>query len=288
MTVGTLYPSPVHGSRFTRVALQNNWNDFGMQKMMSQIWYLALSELQLRYIATRIGFLWAIIQPTVLFGVFWFVSVYGLKMGVGADGPPYFAVLFCGLLPWMTLNEAIGGASGCLRARKHLIMEKVASPIVLVASTALSAIIMQIPLFLIVAVIFAVSGIEVTASWVVIVYYFFGLASLCFAVSCFVAPLAARNADVGPAINTLLTVWFWVSPIVWPVAIIPANILVYLRINPFFYIIEGYRGSLLYQDPFGGTFYYGLFFWLTIIAIFATGLWLLRRTGDRLAEWLER
>jgi len=259
-----------------------------MQKLVSQIWYLALADLQQRYIATRLGFLWAIIQPTVVFGVFWFVSVYGLRIGTGGEGPPYFAILFCGLLPWMTLSDAVSRTAGSLRVHRHLIMERAASPIAVVTSSALAATIMHLPLFTIVATIFIFAGIPVTFSWMAIAYYMVCLASLCFATGCFVAPLAARNADVAQVINTALTIWFWSSPVIWPAAVVPPAILTYLRINPFFYIIEGYRGALLFQNPFTANFTYDILFWLTVCTIFLTGLWLLHISEGRLQEWLQR
>ncbi|HYB72600.1 MAG TPA: hypothetical protein VED18_04450, partial [Candidatus Sulfotelmatobacter sp.] len=70
------------------------------------IWQLALHDLRARYAATLVGSVWAIVNPVVVILVFWFVSTYGLRITF-QTGPPYFLVLFCGLIPWMMFNEAL-------------------------------------------------------------------------------------------------------------------------------------------------------------------------------------
>ena len=257
-------------------------------KLASQIWYLALADLQRRYVGTRLGFLWALVQPTVQFAVFWFVSVYGLKMGDAKDGTPFFAVLFCGLLPWTTLSGAIHGAAGALRKNRHLLFERATPTFALIMSSALAAAIMHIPLVAIVAFIFVLAGIKITWAWLAILYYMICLVGLCLAMGALVAPLAVYSTDIAQFINTALILWFWCSPIIWSPSLFPPAFLPYLQLNPVFYIVEGHRGALLHNDPFPASLSYDLLFWATTGAIFAVGLWLLRLSEPRLREWLQR
>lgn len=257
-----------------------------MQQMISQIWFLALAELRRNYLNTKLGLFWALAQPAATFAVFWFVSVHGLKLGGSGDGPPYFAILFCGLLPWMTLSAAVSSALGSLRVQRHLLFDRAATSLVIVASNAQAAALMHLPLFCVVATIFLVAGITPTIMWVWCLYYYLCLWALSLAVCCFVAPLAARNADLGQAMTTVLLIWFWGSPIIWTPSILSAELLPYFRINPLFYVIEGYRSSLLGSGQIGEPVTAGLIFWAVTVAILVAGISLLRLSESHLREWL--
>ena len=86
------------------------------------IWQLTLHELRSRYAATLVGSVWAVINPIVVILVFWFVSVYGLRITLDS-GYPFFLFLFCGLVPWMTFNEALTGAAGSVLNHQYLVKQ---------------------------------------------------------------------------------------------------------------------------------------------------------------------
>lgn len=257
-----------------------------MQARILQIWHLALRQIQRRYVSTRLGFVWLLVQPAILFSVFYFVSVYGLKMGAVDGQAPFFAILFCGLLPWMTLNEAVSGASSAFAAEKMLLYDRAASPLTILSANVLASALMHIPMFIIVAIIFLAGGIALDASWLAVPYYYFCLVALCAVMSLLVAPLAAKSADAVHAINSLMLVWFWGSPVIWPPDIVPSEILTYLRLNPFYYIIEGYRGTLLYGEWLPAPSIFHIVFWCTIAGFLAVGYAVLRLVEPRLREWL--
>jgi ABC-type polysaccharide/polyol phosphate export permease len=257
-----------------------------MQSRLKQIWYLALANNERKYVRTRLGFAWLIIQPALTFTIFYVVSVYGFKMGSGGGDAPYFAVLFCGLLPWMTLSEAVHGATSSLPSGKVLLYERSASPTVLIMSSTLASILMHIPLFLIVALILWIGHVPVTASWLAVAYYFLCLSALSCAVSLVVAPAAARSHDVGQVINSLLLVWFWSSPIIWSPKIVPANVLAYLQLNPLFFIVESYRGALLHGQWLSAGWLGQLVFWGAVVIVGALGVVAVRTSEPKLREWL--
>lgn len=258
------------------------------RKKWLQIWYIARMDLRARYVETRLGFAWAIIQPTVTFVVFWAVTTFGLKLDVGTTGAPHYAILFCGLLPWITLSTAVGGSSGVLRGYKHLLLDRVISPPALIVANTLSAGLMHIPLFLIVVAIFAGTGMAITPAWGMSLYYIVCLMALTLGVSMVAAPLAARSKDTVEIVTTFLQLWFWSSPVIWTLGIMSDTAQFYMRFNPFVYIIEGYRGTLLLDTSLPSPMLFTLVYWAQIVGLIALGLWLFRRSGSRLNEWLRR
>ena len=254
-------------------------------KLLRQIWYVAQSTLVRRYAAARLGLLWAILQPALVFGVFWFVSVYGLRMG-GGDGPPYYAVLFCGLLPWMTLSGIVSESAGVLRAQRHLLNARVLPSQALPAAVALEQAVVQTFLLAIVAVIFVVNGIGPFAAWVTLIYWGICLIALGLATGLVVSILAAGSEDATQTVSVMLLIWFWGSPIVWRSDTMSPEHLVWLRLNPFYYIAEGYRSTLLYGH-FGPSIASTVLFWIEVLVLALLGVFLHRWGQSRIREWIQ-
>jgi teichoic acid transport system permease protein len=255
-------------------------------KLARQIWYVAQSSLLRRYAGARLGVIWAVLQPALVFGVFWLVSVYGLRMG-GGDGPPYYAVLFCGLLPWMTLSTSVSESAGVLRAHRHLINAHVLPSQALPAAVALEQGVVHVFLLAIVAAIFVANGIGPFASWVIIFFYWGAcLLALAFAVGLVVSILVAGSEDATQSVSFLLLIWFWGSPIVWRPDTMAAKHLLWLQINPFYYVIEGYRGALLYGH-FAPGLALTLLFWIEVLVMASVGIILHRFFRSRLPEWIQ-
>jgi teichoic acid transport system permease protein len=255
-------------------------------KLARQVWYIAQSTLVRRYAATRLGILWAVLQPALVFGVFWFVSVYGLRMS-GGDGPPYYAVLFCGLLPWMSLSGAVSESAGVLRAQRHLLNARVLPSQALPVAVALEQGVVHIFLLAIVAVIFVANGIGPSVSWISLIYWGICLLALALATGLVVSILAAGSEDATQTVSVLLLLWFWGSPIVWRPDTMPAGHLLWLQINPFYYVIEGYRSALLDGHGFGPSIASTTLFWIEVLLLAFLGAILHRFYRSRIAEWIQ-
>lgn len=255
-------------------------------KLARQIWYIAQGSLVRRYAAARLGVLWAILQPALVFGVFWFVSVYGLRMSSG-DGPAYYAILFCGLLPWITLSGAVSESAGVLRSQRHLLNARVLPSLALPVAVALEQGVVHIFLLAIVAVIFVANGIGPFVSWIAIFYWATCLLALALATGLVVSILAAGSEDATQSVSVLLLVWFWSSPIVWQSATMPMERFPWLQINPFYYVAEGYRGALLYGHSFASSLASTALFWIEVLllALFGAVLHLFFRS--RIPEWVQ-
>ena len=81
--------------------------------------------------------------------------------------------------------------------------------------------------------------------------YIFQLLYFAFALTIFNAglmwTLSAINTfqrDIGQSIGVILNLWFWLTPIVWPIEQLSGSAQHILKINPIYYIISGYRESV--------------------------------------------
>jgi teichoic acid transport system permease protein len=255
-------------------------------KLARQIWYIAQSSLMRRYAGARLGVLWAVLQPALVFGVFWFVSVYGLRMG-GGDGPPYYAILFCGLLPWMALSSAVSESASVLHAQRHLLNARVLPSQALPVAVALEQGIVHVFLLAVVAAIFMANGLGPYASWIGLLYWATCLLALALATGLVISVLTAGSEDATQSVSFLLLIWFWGSPIVWRPDTMPAKHLLWLEINPFYYVIEGYRSALLSGHGFAPGIASTALFWIEVALVALTGAVLHRVFRSRIPEWIQ-
>ncbi len=249
------------------------------------IWQLAVHELRGRYAATVGGTVWAIANPVVVIVVFWFVSVYGLRITF-ESGPPFFLVLFCGLLPWMTFNEALTGGAGAVLSHSYLV-KKIAFPLeILPVVNTVTATIVHFFLVALLILILAVSGVRPTPYFLHAMYFLFAMIAFTTGLVWMFAAFNVISRDIGQALGPVMTVWFWITPIVWPVQNLSEPVRRVLQLNPLFYVVDGYRNAFLYGKPLWALWPLDLYFWAVTAGLFVLGAGVFRRLKPHFVELL--
>jgi lipopolysaccharide transport system permease protein/teichoic acid transport system permease protein len=249
------------------------------------IWRLALFDLRSRYAATFAGALWAVINPVALILVFWFVSAYGLKVS-WTGGPPLHLLLFCALVPWITFSEALPAGSGAVLSHQYLV-KKIAFPLeILPLVHIVSSTIIHFALLALLLVILISSGHVPGWNSFGILYYLVAMLAFVTGLSWVLAPLNVFNRDVGQALAPILTIWFWVTPIVWPASNMPEWARGFVAYNPLYFIVEGYRSALLFDQPIGHLWPLDLQFWGVTLLLLVVGARVFERLKPHFADIL--
>lgn len=249
------------------------------------IWQLALHELRGRYAATLVGSLWAIVNPLAVILVFWFVSAYGLKITF-ESGPPFHLVLFCGLVPWMTFNEAVSGGTSAVLSHAYLV-KKIAFPLeILPVVGVISAVIVHGFLLAVLLGILLLSGVTLTIHMLQVAYFLLALVAFTAGLVWASSALNVLNRDVGQAVGAAMTIWFWMTPIVWPAQNLPPRVLHVIKLNPVFYVVEGYRNALLHGRPLSAQWPLDLYFWAVTATLLVLGSVVFRRLKPHFADVL--
>ena len=115
-------------------------------------------------------------------------------------------------------------------------------------------------------------------------FYIFSRFILLLGLNWLVASLRLFIKDIGQAINVVLQLWFYLCPIIYPAKIIPEQYHLFLRLNPMYFITEGYRRALLNNQgiPVIDFLY---FLGVTLLLLFIGG-WTFRRLKGQFAEVL--
>ena len=250
------------------------------------IWQLAKHKLREQYAATLLGSFWAILQPIMMIIVFWFVFSYGLRSQVVDQKIPFFLVLFCGLIPWMAFSESLSGATQAILAHQYLV-KKIVFPLeILPFVHVVASMVIHFCMIVFLLLILTFYGIWPGIYLIQVVYYIFAMIFFSTGLSWVLSTLNVFHRDVGQSLNLILNLWFWVTPIVWPVNNITGYASYLIKANPIYYVIEGYRRTFLYSEPFWANYKVGIYFWIVSICIFIFGFAFFNRAKTQFCDVL--
>ena len=204
-------------------------------------------EIKGRFAGTFAGILWTLINPiaTIAVYVFLFSIVIRIPVTAQESGTDSFAIfLLSGLFPWLIFAESLSRAVGSLLGNSDLIT-KVVFPIELLpTSSVVSAIIINgIGLILFLAYLLLIGHLDITWIWflpliVFEVLFTWGLSMLLSALSVFIR-------DIQELLGIIIMVWFYGTPIIYPVSLVPESMHIFFQFNPMALMVLLYRQVFL-------------------------------------------
>ncbi|GGB12375.1 hypothetical protein GCM10011491_45310 [Brucella endophytica] len=90
--------------------------------------------------------------------------------------------------------------------------------------------------------------------------------------------------DIGQALAIILNIWFWSTPIVWPEQIIPERYHWVLDYNPIYYLVTGYRQSMIYETVLWPDLWTTVYFWAVTVVLFVVGTTVFTRLKPEFAD----
>ena len=236
---------------------------------------LSLQEIKKEYAGTVLGSIWGLVNPLMRIAVYWFVFSVGARAGGAVEDAPFMEWLAIGMVAWFVLNDGFRLSQKAYRSKRSLIKN---TPFPIVILPAVQIVYSFYIHFILVIVILTVMAFSVNVSgyWLQILYYDFAGFMLLLGLGSVTAPLVAVSKDFGRFLDTVLIFLFWMTPIFWNVE--NAGSLAFLvKLNPFHYIVQGYRDSIFYSTGFWEHPLYSLYFWIVVLLLFVLGNYLYKR-----------
>ena len=207
-------------------------------------------ELKLRYKQTAIGVSWVLLQPLVTMLIF--TVIFGGLAKMPSDGVWYPVFALTALLPWTYFSQAVTRAGGALVSNANLVSKIYFPRILLPLSTVIAPLVDFVLSLVLVFGLLVYAGIPLT--WKLATLPIFILIAMISAlgVSLVVSATNVKYRDVGHAIPFVMQIWMFVSPIVYPVSLVPEQWRFLYGLNPMAGVIEGFRWAVLGQtapDP---------------------------------------
>jgi ABC-type polysaccharide/polyol phosphate export permease len=247
------------------------------------IYAMALRDFESRFVGTLGGTIWAVIQPLATIIVFYLVFAIGFRVQSPGDTP--FILWFVGgLAPWFMFNDTLQAIAGSVTGNAHLVKKTVFPTEVLALVKVVSAVLPHIIFLLILVAMLFFFEIPLRIERILLVYYFFCIVVLLLGIGWLLSALQAFYRDIGQALTIVLNVWFWATPIVWPEQNIPESFRWILTYNPMYYIVTGYRESLIYPHVLWPRITQTIFFWCFALACVLVGSFVFDRLKPEFAD----
>lgn len=246
---------------------------------------LAKKDFQVKYFGSFLGLLWAFIQPTITILIFWFVFEVGFKSGPVGDYP-FILWLMPGIILWFFIAECIASATGAITENSFLVKKVVFRVSILPIVKILSAIFLHTFFISITILIFTLYGYTPTLHILQVPYYLLSAIVLMLGFTWMTSSLIIFLKDVGQVVSMLLQFGFWLTPIFWSAKSVPEKYVFFLKLNPVYYLIEGYRGCFLYKTWVWDSWRYTAYYWAVAISFFVLGAILFRKLRPHFADML--
>ncbi len=245
---------------------------------------LVARELKARYRGSVLGFFWSFINPLLLLLVYSFVFTIVIPRGQLVEIEPYAVFLFCGLLPWTWFSSSLSDGANVLIVNGNLI-KKVMFPAEILPMVAVISnmvhFLLGLPILVGFLVFHAVPLRLAELAWFPLVVIVQFILTLGFAMV--LSALTVHFRDIKDLLANLLTLWFFATPIIYPMSAVPERGKFYMDLNPFAHLAISYQEILFYEGPVGH------WKWLIALALagvvlFFLGYALFDRLRDSFAE----
>jgi lipopolysaccharide transport system permease protein len=231
------------------------------------LWVLTARDVRVRYKQTALGAAWAIIRPFITMVIF--SVVFGQLAKMPSDGFPYPVFVYAGLLPWIFFSNAITTSGQSLLGSGHLV-SKVYFPRLIIplasAGAGLVDLLISTAILLLMMLWYGVgwswSLLAAPLLLIALVFTAVGIGTL-------LSALTVAYRDVAHLTPFMVQVWMYVTPVIFPVSLVPPKWQWLLYLNPMTGLVEGFRAAFLGKpfDPVGLGTSVGVSLFIFIFAV---------------------
>lgn len=249
------------------------------------VWDLSKNDFKVRYVGSYLGIFWAFINPLVTIVLYWVVFQFAFH-STDVDGQPFVLWLIAGLVPWFLIQDSINNGAMALMEYSYLVKKVLFKISVLPAVKVFSSCFIHLAFMIITMLIYILLGHYPDVYWFQLIYYFACAVVFTLALAYATSAIQPFVRDLSQFITVFLQVFMWATPIMWNVDMVPAKFLWIFKINPAFYIVTGYRDSLLFNVGIFEHMGYMLYFWVLMIILLLIGSNIFRKLKPHFADVL--
>jgi len=243
---------------------------------------LAERDFKIKYVRNYFGLAWAILEPLAMLMIMLLVFTY-LRNRTHSDYP-FIVYLLSGVVAFNFFSTAFAQATHSIKSFSfminlvHLRMSFV--PFISILSAFFThLIVLGIAIF-----ILLLSGIGFSWYWFQLIYFMLALWLLLIGLTWFTSALVVYVRDLQYLISIGMRAMFFLTPIFWDITMFPEQYRHYFKLNPLYHIVEGYRMSLLYHQPFWSDGYAMLSFWVFTLIFLFTGAYVFKRLSPNFID----
>lgn len=249
-----------------------------------QVYNLVKNDIKTRYSRNLFGSVWAILDPFIYIIVIWLIFKYSLK-APAINNAPYITFLIPGFIIFDFCSKALSQSVLSFKTYSYLLNNNNFNHLLLPNIQILSELFIHFVILIISLIILLLNGIPFSVYWFQIIYYIIASYVFIIGVSLIFSSLYLFFPDVKILTDILLRLLFFITPIFWDAGSLPHNIQFIFKLNPFYYLVTGYRNCFINNTGFWQQPLLTCYFWSVSIILLAIGLYLFRRFRPHFADF---
>lgn len=244
--------------------------------------FLVRRDIKLRFQQTVIGFLWVVLQPLIQMLIFYIIM--GILIKVPTGSTPYHIFFLTAFVVWQFFTQVVSNSAFSLVSNISVIVKSYFPRLALPLATVVNALIDFAVSFLVLLVFLLIDGnYPITARYfllpllLIITIFFSSGVGLLF------GALMVVFRDTKNLLSFILMIWMYVTPIMYPITLVPEKYRILFYFNPLTGLVDAYRWVFLGQGDLPKVGYLLISFIVAIIIWFC-GAIAFRAMENRIAD----
>jgi lipopolysaccharide transport system permease protein/teichoic acid transport system permease protein len=223
------------------------------------LFHLALRDFRIRYARNYFGLVWAVFEPLAMMLIMMVVFTY-LRNRVHPEYP-FIVYLLTGHMGYDFFSKSLGQATNSIKSYSFMIelihIRKEFIPFISILTSFFTHLIV----LAVAIVVLMLNGVTVSWYWLQLPYFMLAGWLLLLGVTWTTSALVVYVRDIQHVIPIIMRGMFFLTPIFWNISMFPDQYHKYIKLNPLYYLVEGYRSCLIYKQPFWSDTFSMLAFW---------------------------
>lgn len=216
-----------------------------ISKYQDLLYFLVRSDIVRRYRQTKIGPLWAIVEPIISMVILSFVFGRIKEVNVESLDIPYPIFLYSGMLPWVFVRSSISRATNVLLANRAIVQRVYFPREILVVSPIISSLFDFLMSSVVLIAMMLMFGVQIKLQILLVFVVMIGVFGLSFGLSLFFSGLNARVRDIGQAMPYAIQIWMYISPVIYPPSFLGSSAAIIVKLNPMTGYLDTIRGLII-------------------------------------------
>jgi lipopolysaccharide transport system permease protein len=212
------------------------------------LYALVWRNIRVRYRNSALGAVWIALQP--LLRMLIYTLIFGLWARIPVGDLPYSIHVLSGLVLVFFLNRIIAESANAVRANQSLTRKVYFPKLILPCVLTISSLTDLCVALVLLLVIMAIQGVFPNATVLLAPLFLLALLGWGFTLGIWLTALGIRFVDIVQVTPILTTLMMFMSPIIYPITMVPESLLPIYALNPMVGIVTGFRWAVLGIEPF--------------------------------------
>jgi lipopolysaccharide transport system permease protein len=207
------------------------------------IFFLTRRDLKVRFQQTFIGVFWIVLQPLIQMLIFY--VILGVLIRVPTEGIPYPVFFLSGFVVWMLFSQVVNTGAYSLVSNIGVIIKSYFPRLILPLSSTLGSLVDFFISFIVLLIFLLANHYPITARFLLIFPLLIITTVFSSGVGMLFGSLMVVFRDTKNFLAFIMMVWMYITPIMYPISIVPDNYRILFYINPLTSLVDTYRWVFL-------------------------------------------